>query len=141
MTSSARSSPRHSVVSPVPESHDSGSAAVEFVLVSVLVVALMAAVIQLAVALHIRNTLVSAAGEGARFAAAADREPSDGALHTQRLIRESLPDSLAEDVSAGYVTVGGVPTVAVEVRADLPLLGWLGPSGSLRVVGHAMEES
>jgi Flp pilus assembly protein TadG len=129
------------VVSPVPDAGDSGSAVVEFVLVSVLVLALALAVVQLAVALHIRNTLVSAAGEGARFAAAADREPADGALHTQRLIRQALPDAYATDVSAGYETVGGVPTVVVEVHADLPVLGWLGPSGALQVTGHAMEES
>lgn len=110
-------------------------------LVSVLVVALMLAVLQLAVALHIRNTLVSAAGEGARFAAAADRGPADGARHTQQLIRQSLPDAYAADVVAGYETVDGVPTVVVEVRAELPVLGWLGPSGGLRIAGHAMEES
>jgi hypothetical protein len=37
--------------------------------------------------------------------------------------------------------VDGVPTVVVEVRASLPVFGWLGPSGSLRVTGHAMEVS
>lgn len=127
-------------MSAVPDG-DHGSAVVEFVLVAVLVVALMLGVLQLAVALHIRNTLVSAAGEGARFAAAADREPADGARHTQQLILQSLPDSYASDISAGYESVEGVPTVVIEVRAELPVLGWLGPSGGLRVVGHAMEES
>ncbi|MCZ3385570.1 MAG: pilus assembly protein [Actinomycetia bacterium] len=124
-----------------PEGREAGSAVVEFVLVSVLVVALLLAVVQLGMALHIRNTLISAAGEGARFAAAADREPEAGAEHTRVLIRGSLPDSYAEQVSSSYALVGGVRTVEVEVRADLPVFGWLGPSGSLRVTGHAMEES
>lgn len=114
---------------------------VEFVLVSVLVVVLLLAVVQLGMALHIRNTLVSAAGEGARFAAAADRDPEDGAEHTRGLIRQSLPDGYADEVSSGYTMVDGVPTVEVEVRADLPVFGWLGPSGALAVTGHAMEES
>lgn len=126
---------------PVPDEGDSGSAVVEFVLVSVLVVVLFLAVLQLAMALHIRNTLVSAAGEGARFAAAADRYPEDGAEHTRALIRASLPDSYAEHVSSSYTMVGGVRTVEVEVRADLPVFGWLGPGGVLEVSGHAMEES
>ncbi len=141
MTSCAPSLPRRWVVSRVRDGHDAGSAVVEFVLVSVLVVVLLLAVVQLAMALHIRNTLVSAAGEGARFAAAADRYPEDGAEHTRVLIRESLPDTYAEQVSSSYVVVGGIRTVEVEVRADLPVFGWLGPSGALRVTGHAMEES
>jgi hypothetical protein len=128
-------------VSRVRDGQDAGSAVVEFVLVSILVVVLLLAVVQLGMALHIRNTLVSAAGEGARFAAAADRYPQDGAEHTRVLIRESLPDSYADQVSARYAVVGGVPTVEVEVQADLPVFGWLGPSGVLRVTGHAMEES
>lgn len=120
---------------------DTGSAVVEFVLVSILVVVLMLAVLQLGIALHIRNTLISAASEGARFAAAADREPADGAQHTRELIWASLPDDFADDVSSRYVDVDGVSTIEVEVKADLPVFGWFGPSGSLTVSGHAMEES
>src|SRR5699024_8700584 len=44
-----------------------GSAVVEFVLVSVLVVTLLLGVLQLTLALHVRNTVVDAAGEGARY--------------------------------------------------------------------------
>ena len=120
---------------------DDGSAVVEFVLVSVLVVTLLLALVQVAVALHIRNTLISAAGEGARFAAAADQTPSAGAEHTRALIRESLPDDFADDVRAEYETVAGVTTVAVTVTADLPVVGWFGPAGAMTVSGHAMEES
>jgi Flp pilus assembly protein TadG len=114
---------------------------VEFVLVSVLVVVLLLAVVQLGLALHIRNTLVSAAGEGARFAAASDRTPGDGAEHTRALIRQGLPDGYADQVSSRYTTVEGVLTIEVEVRANLPVFGWIGPSGTLVVTGHAMEES
>jgi Flp pilus assembly protein TadG len=120
---------------------DEGSAVVEFVLVSVLVVALLLALIQLGVALYVRNTLVAAAAEGARYAAAQNREPVDGARYTAVLIDETLPGSFAGDVTAGYEDVGGVPTIAVVVRAQIPILGWLGPSNTLVVRGHAMEES
>ncbi|MFL6179886.1 MAG: TadE/TadG family type IV pilus assembly protein [Actinomycetes bacterium] len=130
-------------MSPDPDfrSREAGSAVVEFVLVSVLVVVLVLALVQVAFALHIRNTLVSAAGEGARFAAAANQAPEGGAEHTRALIRQSLPDEYAEDVSAGYESVAGVQTVVVTVRANLPLFGWLGPHDALTVSGHAMEES
>ena len=120
---------------------DEGSAVVEFVLVSVLVVALILALIQLGLALYVRNTLVAAAAEGARYAASQDREPAEGAAYTADLIEATLPGTFAEDVTAGYEDVGGVPTVVVEVRAELPVLGWLGPSRALVVRGHAMEES
>jgi Flp pilus assembly protein TadG len=129
-------------VSPDPDTEaDAGSAVVEFVLVSILVVVLVLAVLQVAVALHIRNTLISASSEGARFAAASDREPEDGAQHTRELIVTSLPDEFASDVSGRYVDVQGVSTIEVEIRADLPVFGWFGPSDSLTVRGHAMEES
>jgi Flp pilus assembly protein TadG len=120
---------------------DEGSAVVEFVLVSILVVALLLGVVQLGIALHVRNTLVAAAAEGARYAAAANREPQEGAQYTADLIEQTLPGSFSGDVTAGYEEIDGVPTIVVEVKAELPLLGWLGPSDTLVVRGHAMEES
>jgi Flp pilus assembly protein TadG len=120
---------------------DEGTAVVEFVLVSILVVVLLLAVVQVGMALHIRNTLISAASEGARFAAAADQSPESGAEHTRELIRQSLPDSYAERVTSGYQVVSGVDTIVVTIEADLPVFGWLGPANALQVEGHAMEES
>jgi len=125
----------------VNSSSDEGSAVVEFVLVSVLVVALMLALVQLGMALHIRNSLVSAAAEGARYAASADREPADGADYARTLIEQTLPGEFAGDIYAGYEDVEGVPTIVVEVRAELPIVGWVGPADALVVQGHAMEES
>ena len=120
---------------------DDGAAIVEFVLVSILVVVLLLAVVQVGMALHIRNTLISAASEGARFAAAADQSPEMGAEHTRELIRQSLPDGYADRVASGYQVESGVVTIVVTIEADLPVFGWLGPADTLRVEGHAMEES
>ena len=120
---------------------DDGSAVVEFVLVSILVVVLFLALVQLAVALHVRNTLVAAAAEGARYAAAADRSPDEGAEYTARLIEKTLPSAFAGDITAGYEDVAGIPTVVVEVKTQLPVWGWIGPGGVLVVQGHAMEEA
>jgi Flp pilus assembly protein TadG len=120
---------------------DQGSAIVEFSLVGVLLSVLFLALLQLGLALHVRNTLVASAAEGARYAANADRDPADGAAVTERLIRDSLADSFAGDVTSGFETVGGVRTVYVEVRATLPLVGLLGPSRAIVVRGHALEES
>ena len=110
-------------------------------LVSALLVTLFLAIGQLALALHVRNTLVAAASEGARYGADADRTPEDGAERTRELIRQSLSGAFDDDVSATYAEVDGVPVVTVEVRARLPLVGWLGPARAMVVRGHAYEES
>lgn len=120
---------------------DRGSAIVEFTLVGVLLTVLFLALLQLGLALHVRNTLLAAAAEGARYAANADRDPDDGAAVTRTLIRQSLADTFAAGVTSGFETVDGVPTVYVQVEATLPVVGLLGPSRGLRVRGHAMEES
>jgi hypothetical protein len=126
---------------PDPQERDRGSAVVDFVLVSALLVTLFLAIGQLALALHVRNTLIAAASEGARYGADADRSPADGADRTRELIRQSLSGAFADDVSAAYDQIDGVPVVTVEVKARLPLVGWLGPSRALVVRGHAYEEA
>ena len=46
---------------------DSGAAAVEFALVSILLIALLLAVVQVGIYLHVRNIVAASAAEGARF--------------------------------------------------------------------------
>lgn len=118
-----------------------GSAVVEFVLVSALVTLLLAGVLQLALALHVRSTLVDCAAEGARHGALADRGPDDAVRRTVELIRASLHDRYAQDVVAGHVRRDGLDLVQVRVTAPLPVLGLLGPGGVLTVEGHALEEA
>ncbi len=125
----------------LPPRGDRGSAIVEFTLVGVLLTVLFLGILQLGLALHVRNTLVASAAEGARFAANADRTPSDGEDVTRQLIRDSLADSFARDVTSGFEQVSGVPTVYVEVSTTLPVFGLLGPPRGLRVRGHALEEA
>jgi Flp pilus assembly protein TadG len=120
---------------------DRGSAVVEFTLVGILLTFLFLAVLQLGLALHVRNTLVASATEGARYGANADRDPAQGAAMTRQLIRESLADSFADGVTSGIETVDGFQTVYVQVDATLPLVGLLGPPRSIRVRGHALEEA
>ena len=131
-----------SPVLPAPEVRygDRGSAVVEFVLVSVLLSALFLAVVQLGVALHVRNTLTAAAAEGARYAANADRSPADGVVRTREVIRSSLSTRFGSDVRGSYTDVAGHRAVVVEVRATLPLVGFAGPPHSLVVRGHALDE-
>ena len=125
----------------VPRKHEAGAAVADFVLVSALVTLLFLAVFQVGLALHIRNTLISCASEGARYGARADRTPGDGVVRVQELIRQSLADRYARDVSAFDTTAGGVAVVEVRVSAPLPVLGPLGPDRLLHVQAHAFAEN
>jgi Flp pilus assembly protein TadG len=125
---------------PIRLHDDDGSAVVDFTLVGILLTFLFLALLQLGLALHVRNMLVASAAEGARWGANADRTPADGAAVTRKLIRDSLADSFADGVTSGTETVDGVVTVVVRVEARLPLFGLLGPPQAISVRGHAMEE-
>jgi len=119
---------------------ESGSAIVEFLLVSVLLVALTAGLLQLALALHVRNTLADAAAEGARHASLVGATQQDGVARTRDLIRVAVGDAVAADVVALRELWQGMPTVAVTVTAPLPLFGFFGPPNTLRVLGRAPVE-
>ena len=117
-----------------------GSAVVDFVLVMVLLVPLVLGIAQVALVLHVRNTISAAASEGARAAAPVGATPGDGVARTRRVITQALDDRYADDVSASDTTIGGLPGIVVEVRAEVPALGLMGPSVSLSVSGHAVRD-
>jgi len=119
---------------------DRGSAVVEFVLAGGLLVALVLGVLQLGLALHVRNALVAAAGEGARFAALADRTLADGLERTDALVAASLGPAYAVESSATITDWDGIDVVRIDVAAPMPVLGLLGPSGLLEVTGRAPIE-
>ena len=121
--------------------NESGSAVAEFVMVVSLLTVLTLSVLQLGLALHIRNTVLDAAAEGARFAALADSGLADGAARTRDLITVALGPSYATDVEASYGQYDGHPSTEVRVVAPLPLIGLIGFERGLEVVGHAAVET
>jgi Flp pilus assembly protein TadG len=120
---------------------ESGSAVADFAMVSALLSLLFLAVFQLGLALHIRNTLISCASEGARYGARANATPQDGAARASQLIRASLSDRFADDVTATTTTVDGIQVLQVRIQAPLPVLGPLGPDRVLSVQARAFSES
>ncbi len=70
----------------------------------------------------------------------AGRDPSDGVARTVDLATAELSASYARDVTAVRTSRGGVDLVEVTVRAPIPVVGLLGPGGTLVVRGHAMVE-
>lgn len=118
-----------------------GSAVVDFALVLVVLVPLFLGILQVALLLHVRNTLTAAAAEGARYAATVDRSPAEGVARTRAQIADAVASRFADDVTATETTLDGVPVVRVDVVAEVPPLGIWGPGVKLAVSGHAIEES
>ncbi|MCU1406993.1 MAG: pilus assembly protein [Glaciihabitans sp.] len=114
---------------------------VEFILVTAILSTLTLGVIQLALVLHIRNTLLDAAAEGARYAALADRTPEDGAARSRDLVTVALGAGFAEDIRSSAGMYLGHPSVIVTITAPLPLIGPIGPGDGIEVVGHASREN
>jgi Flp pilus assembly pilin Flp len=120
---------------------EEGSAAAEFVMVAALLTVLTLSVIQLGLALFIRNTVVDAAAEGARFGALADNSASDGVARAEDLITSALGPGYAHDVTARTGSYLGHPAIIVTVHAPLPLIGLVGLEDGLEVSGHAAVET
>ena len=85
---------------------DDGSAVVEFVLVGTLLTLLTLSVLQLGLALLVRNTVLDAASEGARYAALADNDLPDGVARTRDLCAcRSYPGSASADSEETQLTL------------------------------------
>ncbi len=105
----------------------------------VLVVFVGLGVMQAALALHVRNTLIEAAAEGARLAARSDRTMSEGASRAETIASEALGgiDASAQASSGSW---NGADTVVITLTAPIPVIGLWGPA-STSVSGTALEES
>lgn len=110
-------------------------------MVSVLLVILVLGVVQFALAVFVRTTALDAAAEGARQAALADGSLDGGAERTRQILSTTLGAEYATDVRASYASWNGRRVARVTVRAPLPVLGLLGPTGTMEVAGHAALET
>ena len=122
-----------------------GSAVVDFVLVSLLIVALLLAVLQVAVYVHVRNVVTASAQEGARFAANADVDSAAGAVRTVAVVARATSVRTAQGLAcaSGEERDGsGVTLVVVRCSGAVPsLLAALGDVLPLEVTGRAMKEA
>ncbi|WP_267275611.1 TadE family protein [Arthrobacter sp. CDRTa11] len=110
---------------------------VDFILVGGLLTVFFLAIIQLALVLHVRNTLIDAASSGARYGTLADRGAPDATERAADLIGSALNADYALDISTSEVTFQGLRTLQVTVRAPMPVIGLIGPREMLEVKGHA----
>ncbi len=118
-----------------------GSSPVEFVLVGALLTVMTLAVVQLGLAVYVRNVVHDAAVEGAYHAALADTSLDEGAARTSDIISRTVGPGFVETIAVREVTELGHPSVEVSVVATLPLVGFLGAARGLEVTAHAPVES
>ena len=121
-------------------SRERGSAVVDFVLVLLVLLPLVLGILQLALVMHVRNTLASAAAEGARHAAVAGSSAGAGTAKVQELLDGALSEEFARSVVVRPAPVGGAPGYEAVVEAGVEVLGLGGPAIHVRVEGHAVAE-
>ncbi len=141
MRAARRQTPTDRRTRPRLQRGERGSAVVDFVLVSVLVVPLFLAILQIGLFLYVRNTVTAAASEGAHYAAVLNREPADGEARTRELIHGAVQNQLIDSVVAEETDIDGQPGVQVVVKAHMPPLGLWGPGIDFTVEGHAVKET
>ena len=122
-----------------------GSAVVDFVLVSLLLLMLLLAVLQVAVYVHLRNVVTASAQEGARFAANADVDSSSGAARTAQIVARATSARTAAGLSCTSTEEAdpsGLTVVVVRCSGRVPtLLSALGDLLPLTATGRAGKES
>jgi hypothetical protein len=123
------------------------------VLVLLILLPLFVAILQLGLALYVRNTLAACAQEGARYGADADFVSQGPAVvtaqaadRTASCINGSVSSAFSQAVTATtpVITDGGgvgVNVVEVEVASPLPVIGFFSlGSEVVHVKGDAMQE-
>ncbi|TFV68183.1 UNVERIFIED_ORG: pilus assembly protein [Bacillus sp. AZ43] len=122
-----------------------GSAVVEFVLVSLLILTLLLAVLQVAVYVHVRNVVTASAQDGARYAANADVDSAAGAGRTVEVVARATSERTAEGLrctSSEEADGTGLTLVVVRCSGAVPsLLSALGNLLPLEVTGRAVKET
>lgn len=121
-----------------------GSAAVDFVLVALPLLALLLGVLQVAAYLHLRNVVVASAAEGARQAAVADRSTRDGGPLAEQVLARGVSARAAAGVQCDATEEAGAAgsvLVAVRCRGAVPaLLSLTGPVLPVDATAHALKE-
>lgn len=108
-------------------------------MITSLLIIIAMTLIQLTLVLHVRNTLIDAATNGAHYGALANRSPSDASGRTRTLISESLHSGFAQNIRVSTSAVGEGQLVSVTVNTRVPLIGLLPNGWELTVRGNAVR--
>jgi Flp pilus assembly protein TadG len=110
------------------------------VLIAPLLLLLALAVLQVALLMHARATLTSAATEGARAGALSGADPRAGISRATALVEQNVSGAVVRQISAERDAIDGLAVLTVRISAEVPGLGLLGAT-RLDVEGHALIES
>lgn len=130
---------------PSRESGDAGAAVVDFAMMSVLLVLLLFAVLQIAVYMYERNIVAASAADAARYAASLGVDPADGGTRASATIAQGLTSADARLVpctgAAAVDRASGLSIVRVHCvgRMRMLLLPFPVPLG-IDVTGSALQE-
>jgi hypothetical protein len=115
---------------------DRGSAVVEFCLMSVLLVMLLFAVVQVAAVFYVRSVASAAAADGARYAANAGVPAQAGGERAAALLSQALSPGMARRLpcEGGLVAEAGSGVVTAEVRCRGTIRSVFLPVGALVTV-------
>jgi hypothetical protein len=115
---------------------DRGSAVVEFCLMSVLLLMLLFAVVQVAALFYVRSVAASAAADGARYAANAGVPPQAGGERATALLGQGLGPGMARQLPCvgGLAEEAGSGLVTAEVRCRGTISSVFLPIGALMSV-------
>ena len=124
---------------------DDGSAVVEYVLVSTLLLIMIFAVVQIGLLLHARNVLTADAAEGARAAAVRGASLDDGEQACAGLIRTSLSSAVlvaGEPCRGSTIAASDREPALVRMEADATVGLAFVPGGRvhLHAVARAVRE-
>jgi Flp pilus assembly protein TadG len=117
-----------------------GNATAEFALVAPLMLLVAIGVLQLTMALHVRATMTAAAAEGARIAALTDSDLAAGERRTRSILQGNVAGTAVRQIEATREVIEGMPVVTMQVSADLPLIGFFGPT-QMRITASALDET
>jgi Flp pilus assembly protein TadG len=123
---------------PDDPSSELGAAAVEFVLVSVIAVALAMAVAQLGLFLWERNAVMGSLSEGTRVAATEGRDVADGRLVAAELLSRSAGERVARAMPIDGTESGGL--VVLHAEGTLPSFVPGVPGLPVRMTARMHEE-
>ena len=124
----------------VRERDERGAAVPEFVLVLLVLVPLVFGIAQVALVMHVRNTMTAAASDGARAAAGLEGSIDDARARAREVLSTTLADRYADGVTARETRVEGMNVVEVRVSGAVPPLGLWGPRVEVDAVGRAVRQ-
>lgn len=118
-----------------------GSAALDFVLVSIPLLLLAIGLVSLCLSALTLGIIRDTAVEGSRFAALADQSSTDGCSRARELLSVVLSPTLVTTVTCKQIQVNAIDYESVHISVAVPILGLLARTNLLQAESAAPREN